>query len=159
MTRASPVVIVQCAVSVKKDCYMHILVVSLLIYFIHILAVPSPPSNLSVTHLSLTSVNVSWSPAPQDDVDIDGYIIYYQLVAGGSKRTHRTESTATSIIRSLKQGGEYSFSMVSTNNGIPSTEIGPLNISIGMYDNIMLQSLYIYKPSCPTYTCSDFSSI
>ena len=102
---------------------------------------PSPPSNLSVTQLSLTSVNVSWSPAPQDDVGIDGYIIYYQLVAGGSKRTLQTESNATStIIRSLERGGEYSFSMVSTYNGIPSIEIGPLNISLSMYDN-MLQSL------------------
>ena len=115
--------------TVKKDCYIS----SEPDYFLHILAVPSPPSNLSVTHHSLTSVNVSWSPAPQDDVDIDGYIIYYQLVAGGSKRTHQTESTATSTIFSLEQGGEYSFSMVSTYNGIPSTEIGPLNISIGMY--------------------------
>ena len=120
---------------------MHILVVSLLIYFLHILAVPSPPSNLSLTQLSLTSVNVSWSPAPQDDVDIYGYIIHYQLVAGGSKRTRQTESTATSaIIRSLEQGGEYSFSMVSTNNMINSTKIGPINISLGIiicYNHIM----------------------
>ena len=120
--------------TVKKDCYIS----SEPDYFLHILAVPSPPSNLSVTQLSLTSVNVSWSPAPQDDVDIDGYIIYYQLVAGGSKRTRQTEYTATSkIIRSLERGGEYSFSVVSTNNitMIPSIEIGSINISLGMYDN------------------------
>ena len=100
-----------------------------------------PPSNLSVTQLSLTSVNVSWSPAPQDDVDIIyyGYIIYYQLVARGSNTTHQTESTATStIIRSLEQGGEYSFSVVSTNNEIPSIEIGPLNISLGIYNYMII---------------------
>ena len=127
--------------TVKKDCYIS----SEPDYFLHILAVPSPPSNLSVTQLSLTSVNVSWSPAPQDDVDIDGYIIYYQLVAGGSKMTHRTESNDTSIIiRSLEQGGEYSFSMVSTNNGIPSIEIGPLNISLGIICMIICYNHYIF---------------
>ena len=63
-------------------------------------------------------------------------------MAGGSKRTRQTESTATSaIIRSLEQGGEYSFSMVSTNNMINSTKIGPINISLGIiicYNHIII---------------------
>ena len=97
-----------------------------------ILVVPPPPSNLSVTQLSLTSVRVSWSQE-DDDVDIDSYIIYYQLVTGGSEGVLQTGSNHTfRIVRSLVQGEMYSFSVASSNNIVNSARTDPLNISLGI---------------------------
>ena len=95
---------------------------------------PSPPSNLSVTQLSLTSVEVSWSPAPQDGVAVSKYFIFYQLVTGGSEMTLHTSYYSTNkIIHDLVEGGVYSFSMASTSYILTnSTKTAPFNTSLGM---------------------------
>ena len=97
------------------------------------MVVPPPPSNLTVTQLSLTSVRVSWSQE-DDDVNIDNYIIYYQLVTGGFVRTLQTGSRVQfRIIRGLAQGEKYSFRVASSKNYlVNSTRTDPFNISLGM---------------------------
>ena len=137
----------------QKDCYIYIIVTFLPdTYNIYkcslkehhslssILVVPPSPFDLNVTQLSLTSVRVSWSQE-EDDVDIDSYIIYYQLVTGGSEMVLQTGSNDTfRIIRGLVQGGMYSFSVASSNYIVNSARTDPLNISLGM--------LYYIKQTC-----------
>ena len=109
-----------------------------------ILVVPPSPSNVSVTQLSLTSVRVSWSQ--EYGVDIDNYIIYYQLVTGGSEIAVQTGSRSK-IIRDLEQGGVYSFSVASSNNydyyRFNSARTDPFNITLGivLLNNLVLMYL------------------
>ena len=93
--------------------------------------VPSPPSNLSVSQTSLTSVVVSWTPSLRG---ANGYIIYYKQQQTQEKFSKRVldNSIPSVVVSNLRRGGNYSFSMVATNNATVSMEIGPLNINLGI---------------------------
>ena len=98
--------------------------------FFSSVAAPSPPSNLRVSQNGLDSVLVSWTPSPDG---AEAYIIYYQL-EGGERSSMRADGSDTSItISDLVGGGTYSFSMIATNTLPSSIEIGPFNITIGIY--------------------------
>ena len=93
--------------------------------------VPSPPSDLTVSQVSLTSVSVVWTPSPRG---ASGYIVYYsyQLYNRERKSSRRVGASTTSIrINYLRRGESYSFSVIATNSLTSSTEIGPLNITLG----------------------------
>ena len=91
-------------------------------------AVPSPPSNLSVSQTSLTSVVVSWTPSPHG---ADGYTIYYKLATvNGILFSRHVQDYYHSITLYLQTGEKYLISIVATNDVMNSTEIGPLNITL-----------------------------
>lgn len=89
---------------------------------------PSPPSNLSVSQNGPNSVLVSWVPSD----GAESYTIYYQ--SDGERRLSRqaeTDDTSFTLFP-LSGGKTYSISIVA-NTALHSTEVGPVNVTIGIY--------------------------
>ncbi len=90
---------------------------------------PSAPSNLMVTIVSATTVNLSWS-APQDAAGLSQYLIY----AGTSQSSltqigARSASGTTFTARSLSPSTEYFFEIAAVESGVTSP-MSPANWGI-----------------------------
>ena len=101
---------------------------------------PSPPSDVSVSQNGLGSLLVSWTSG---DINATGYVIYYLwhqpqqlrfLLVDGADATSAT-------ITGLISGANYSISVASTSDTLPSTETAtPHDVTIGT-ETILLWSL------------------
>ena len=96
---------------------------------LYILTGPSPPSNLSVSQNGRNSVLVSWRPSDGAEY----YIIYYQQ-EGRRQMSIQAGANDTSISITLVPnilGRPFSYSIIA-NTALPSTEVGPVNLTLGL---------------------------
>ena len=78
----------------------------------------SPPTGLSATILSPTSVSISWSPLSGD---VNGYVLQY---TGGQPVI---EDSSSSVLEGLTQGTTYQINIYSYSDLLSSTST---NISV-----------------------------
>lgn len=99
----------------------------ILCYFI-LPTVPLPPSNLSVTPFDPQRLLVSWTPTGTPE----RYIIYYTAKGENSQRNSVSAGPGdTSVFIPSVPGRRYSISIVAR-TGVPSEDVGPVNITASM---------------------------
>ena len=98
---------------------------------------PFPPSNLSVSQNGLNNVLVSWTPSD----GVERYIIYYQQDGRRKRSFKKTGTSTSSTISKLNAGSTYSISVVAATE-LHSTEVGPVNITIGRYFDLFLKMCF-----------------
>ena len=94
---------------------------------------PDPPSDLTLSRISMYELLVSWT-APSQVAAVTGYVIYYHQ-DGGERMSVNASADATDVsitITGLTLEVTYSISMVATSDTLSSIVSGPQNITIGI---------------------------
>jgi len=87
----------------------------------------SPPTGLSATILSPTSLSISWSPLSGD---VNGYVIQY---TGGQPVMVNGEDSSSRVLEGLTQGTAYQINIYSYSDLLSSTSTNILILLHGSY--------------------------
>ena len=109
------------------------------VYFYVISGVADPPSNLSVTQVSPTSIIVSWT-APSPGATVTGYRMYYRAVADQGN-TDLLANETEHILLGLQCGLSYTITMLTKSHHLPSHLSSSVRATLGMAIKILCTSL------------------
>lgn len=99
---------------------------SMCFIFIFQLVPSSPPANISITHVTATSMTVVWDEVPvkHQNGDIEGYLVFYRPHFSQSQHYDAQASKNKNLtLTNLKHGTSYALRVLAyttTGNGIAS---------------------------------------